>query len=40
MSRLLFIPILAIGLVTFFVTQPLAEDQNQPTIINVYKSPG
>ncbi len=40
MSRFLLIPILAIGLVAFLVTQPLAEDKNQPTIIKVYKSPG
>ena len=40
MFRFLSIPILAIGLVVFFVAQPLAEDQIQPTTIKVYKSPG
>ena len=40
MLRLLLIPILSIGLIVFLATQPMAEDQSQPTVIKVYKSPG
>jgi hypothetical protein len=40
MLRLLLIPILSIGLIVFLAAQPMAEDQSQPTVIKVYKSPG
>ena len=32
--------ILAIGLIVFFTTLPLAADQGQPAVVKVYKSPG
>lgn len=40
MLRYLVVPILAIGLVALLASQPLAEEQGQPTIVKVYKSPG
>jgi len=40
MFRFLIIPLLAIGLFVFLAAQPLAEDQSQPIIVKVYKSPG
>ena len=40
MLRFIIVPILAIGLVALLASQPLAEEQGQPTIVKVYKSPG
>ncbi len=40
MLRFLSVSILAIALVAVFVSQPLADEQSQQTIVKVYKSPG
>lgn len=40
MPRRLFITLLTIGLAVLPVATSLAEDQVEPTIVKVYKSPG